>query len=235
MSYVAVGVSVAMIVAGTAINYYNTEQTEKKAQDTEANEINQQTALDKKANADTQAMLQKDAANDSDTSQRSALMNQFQTALKANSATATGGLNQVGNVSSAYTKAANDAASGISEYANSQAGNLSNMLAPTLQRQNENAALANYGSQIGAISQQSQGDAALANIKLQGIQANPWLSAVGNGLEAYGSSSLGSAGGGMLTGGGSGSFGGYPTTTNANGQPVLALNPNAAGTQITYN
>jgi hypothetical protein len=231
MSYVAVGVSVALMVAGTAINYYNTEQTENKQQNTEAQEIEQQTALDKKANADTQAMLNKDAANDSDTAQRSQLMTQFQNALKANSSTATGGLNQVGNVSSAYTKAANDAASGISQYATDQADNLSSIMAPSLQRQNENAALASYGSQIGAISQQSQGDAALANIKMQGIQANPWLSAVASGMESYGSSSLGS---GMLSGG-SGGFGGYGTTTNANGQTVLALNPNAAGTTINYN
>jgi hypothetical protein len=231
MSFVAVGASAALIVAGAAINYYNTEQTEQKAENTEANEIEQQTALDKKANQDTQQLLNKDASNDNDTSQRSALMNQFQTALKANSPTATGGLNQVGNVSSAYTKAANDAASGISEYANSQASNLSNIMAPSLQRQNENAALAAYGSQIGAIGQQSQGDAALANIKLQGIQANPWLSAVGDGLESYGASGLGV---GMLTGGG-GVSGGYPTTLNANGQQVLAINPNNAGSQITYN
>lgn len=199
MSYVAVGVSVAMIVAGTAINYYNTEQTAKRADQAQAQEINQQSALERKANADTQAMLTKDAQNNNDTTQRSQLMTQFQKALAANQPNATGGLNQVGAVSGAYTKAANDAASGISQYATGQAGNLSDMSAPFLQRQSENSALANYGSQIGAINQQSQGDAALADIKMRGIQQNPWLAAVGNGLTSYGTSSMG---GGMLTGGG---------------------------------
>jgi hypothetical protein len=154
-------------------------------------------------------MLNKDQQNNNDTAQRSQLMNQFQTALKANAPQATGGLNQVGNVSSAYTKAANDAASGISQYATDQAGNLSSMMAPTLQRQNENSLLAGYGSQIGAINQQSQADAALANIRMRGIQQNPWLAAVGNGLTSMGSSGMGA---GMLGGGG-----GTPTAIDANG------------------
>jgi hypothetical protein len=216
----ALTIAVAASVAAAGLEYYNQTQTEDREDQNEANEINQQSALDKKANQDTQQLLQKDAANNSDTSQKSALMNQFQTALKANAAQATGGLNQVGNVSSAYTKAANDAASGISEYANSQAGDLSSIMAPSLQRQNENAALATYGSQIGAISQQSQGDAALANIKAQGIQANPWLSAAAAGLSSFGSMEGGSAG--MLTGGSSSPYGGVMYANGAT-TPTLGL------------
>ena len=232
MSYVAVGVSVAMLVAGTAINYYNTQQTEHRADQAQAQEIEQQTALDKKANADTQAMLNKDAQNNNDTSQRSQLMTQFQKALASNAPNATGGLNQVGAVSGAYTKAANDAASGISQYATGQANNLSDMSAPFLQRQSENAALANYGSQIGAISQQSQGDAALANIKMQGIQQNPWLAAVGNGLVSYGSSSLGS---GMLTGGGGGAANSpYSGVVYANGASAPSTATNGLLVNLPY-
>lgn len=200
MSYVAVGISVAAIVAGTAVNYYNTQQTAKRADQAQAQEIQQQSALDRKANAQTQAMLQKDAANNSDTSQRSQLLDSFQKAIAANQSTAQGGMGQVGAVSSAYTKAANDAALGVSQYANDQAGSLADMNAPYLQRQNENANLAQYGSQIGAINQQSQSDQALANIKMAGIQNNPWLSAIGQGLTSYGMSRMG---GGMMTGGAS--------------------------------
>lgn len=198
MSYVAVGVSVAMLVAGTAINYENQVSAANRADRIQANEIQQQTALQKKSAQDAQQMLSKDQANNSDAAQKSQLMGAFQKAIAANQPTATGGLNQVGNVSSAYTKAANDASLGVSQYAGKQASDLAAMGAPTLQRQNENAGLAQYGSQIGAINQQSAGDAGLANIAMRGVQQNPWLAAVGNGLQSYGSSKLS---GGMLSGG----------------------------------
>jgi hypothetical protein len=207
MSYVAVGVGLAMMVAGTAINYENQQQAANRADRIQAQEIEQQTALQKKANQDTQQMLQKDAANNNDQSQRSQLLNSFQAAIKANQGTATGGLNQVGNVSSAYTKAANDASLGVSQYADSQANSLASMGAPALQRQNENAALANYGSQIGAINQESAADQGLANIKLRGVQANPWLAAIGQGLSSAGRGVMG----GMMTGGGTPTAGDIPT------------------------
>lgn len=203
MSYVAVGVSLAMLVAGTAINYENTQEASNKRDQAAAQEIQQQTGLQKKANQDTQALLNKDQANNSDTSQRSQLLDSFQKAIAAHANTSTGGLNQVGNVSSAYTKAANDAALGVSNYANSQAGSLADMGAPTLQRQGENAGLAQLGSQIGGIQQQSAADQGLANIKMQGTQANPWLAAIAGGLTSAGSSGMGGSGGmgGMLSGG----------------------------------
>lgn len=199
MSFVAAGVSLAMLAVGTYLNYSNQQDTANRADQVEAQNIQRQTALDKKANQDTQQLLQKDAQSNTDTSQKSALLNAFQKAVAANQGTSTGGLNQVGNVSSAYTKAANDAALGVSQYTNKQAGDLASMDAPNLQRQSENANLAQYGSQIGAIGQQSAGDNAVANIRLQGVRPNPWLSAVAQGLTSYGSSGMG----GMMTGGGS--------------------------------
>ncbi len=229
MSYVAVGVSVALAVAGTAINYENQQATAKKADNIEAQNIESQTALDKKANQDTQAMLQKDAANDNDNSQKSSLLSTFQKAVAANQGNATGGLNQVGNVSGAYTKAANDAALGISNYANTQSTNLAGMDAPGLQRQSENANLAAYGSQIGGISQQSAGDAGVANIQLQGVQQNPWLSGIASGLSAAGSSGMG----GMLTGGGStaSAYNGIQYANGANTPTIggLMVNTTPAG------
>lgn len=206
MSFVASGagwVALAAIAAGTAVNYYNTEQTAKRADKAQANEIYQQMGLQRQANADTQSMLKKDASNNSDTSQRSQLLDSFQKAIAANQSTAQGGMGQVGAVSSAYTKAANDASLGVSQYANQQAGSLADMNAPYLQRQNENANLAQYGSEIGSINQQSQSDQALANIKMAGIQNNPWLSAIGNGLTSYGMSRMG---GGMMTGSASAAY-----------------------------
>ncbi len=211
----AMAIAVAASVAAAGLEYYNQTQTEEKQDQAEASNIENQTALDKKANQDTQAMLQKDASGNNDNSQKSSLLNTFQKAVAANQGNATGGLNQVGNVSGAYTKAANDAALGISNYANTQSTNLAGMDAPGLQRQSENANLAAYGSQIGGISQQSQGDAAVANIKLQGIQQNPWLSAAAAGLSSFGSSGMS----GMLTGGGSP----YSGVMYANGATTPAI------------
>lgn len=214
MSFAASGFALAALVVGVGLNYYNQEQTEEKADNVEAQNIEKQTALDKQANQNTQHLLQQDSSNNSDSSQKSALLQQFQKAVAANQSNATGGLNQVGNVSQAYKQAAQNASLGVSQYATNQATALAGMDAPGLQRQQENANLAAYGSQIGAINQQSQGDAALANIQLQGVQQNPWLAAVASGLQAYGTSGAGMGGmmgGGVATGVQSDTGTSYPT------------------------
>lgn len=205
MSFVAVGTYLVLTAAAAGLNYFNTSQEENKANQIEANEINQQTALQKKAAQDTTNLLNKDQATTSDQPQVSNLKQSYLQALQANNANANAAQTQVGNVSSAYNKASNDAALGVSDYSNKQATDLAEMGAPGLQRQGWNANLANYGGQIGAINLASQGDQGVAQVQLNSVHANPWLTALASGLNSYATSGAGMSGltgldGSMATG-----------------------------------
>lgn len=185
MSYVWVGVG--LLAAGTTAQIVNQQQTARRQDNALAASLRQQGQDQQQANVATEQLLNKTAASTPDASQ-SKLLSGFKSALAANQGNATGGLNQVGNVSSAYTKAANDAAEGVTNYGNTTAGLLSAMEAPTVQRQNESALMTDFASQLGLIKQKSASDNFLAQMKLRGIQQDPWLNAAGSVASGLGGS-----------------------------------------------
>lgn len=103
---------------------------------------------------------------------------------------ATGGLNQVGNVSDAYKASGANAALGITDYGNKVADLTSRIDAPNLQRQDEQADRLRFSSQLGGISRDAAGDDFLAKLKLQQIRSNPWGDAAADALGAYGGAKL---------------------------------------------
>lgn len=216
MSYWAVG---AAIVAATA-DYANNQQVAHRQDSELANQLRQQYGLQQQENAQVNQLVQK-TAQSSPNKARSGLLDQFMQELQAKNGNAVRPLAQVGNVSDAYTKAANDAALGISNYGTTNAGLLSAIDAPSLQRQDEAANLSRYGSALNEVKRQSAADQFLSQMRLQSIRPNPWLTAVADGARAY---SMASAGGG---GGLAGSAGGAGNVAN--------VGVNSAGRSVAFN
>lgn len=200
MSWVAVGTAV---LAATA-TYANNRQVARRQDNELARQLRQQYGLQQQQNQQTQQLIQKTAQSSPDAA-KSNLLDQFMAKLRAENPNAVRPLAQVGNVSGAYTKAANDAALGISNYGASNAGLLSAIDAPSLQRQAEAANLSRYGSDLNEIKRRSAADQFLSQMRLQAIRPNPWLTAVADGARAYGMARASGAGGG---GGGSGQMNG---------------------------
>lgn len=216
MSYWAVG---AAIVAATA-DYANNQQVAHRQDSELANQLRQQYGLQQQENAQVNQLVQKTARSSPDKA-RSSLLDQYMQELQAKNGSAVRPLAQVGNVSDAYTKAANDAALGISNYGTTNANLLSAIDAPSLQRQGEAANLSRYGSALNEVKRQSAADQLLSQMRLQSIRPNPWLTAVADGARAY---SMASAGGG---GGLAGSAGGAGNVAN--------VGVNSAGRSVAFN
>jgi hypothetical protein len=189
MTWVAVGLTV-LAAAGTA---YNNKQVANKQDSTLAASLRQQGMLQQQQNVKTNQLIQKTAAS-SPAEAKANLLGQFTQAMQQNKGRSTDNLGQVGNVSSAYTKAANDAASGIASYGNDQAGLLSSIDAPGLQRQQEAEGLQQYATGLNATRQQSASDQFLTQMRLNGIKPNPWIGGVSDAMRAYASAKAGSGG-----------------------------------------
>lgn len=211
MSYYALAAAV-VAAAGTM---YNNQQVADKQDNNAAAALRQQGMLQQQASAKTNALVQKTAAS-TDTTAKSNLLQSYLTEMNQKMGNATAPIAQVGNVSNAYTKAANDATSGISTFGNNQANLLSAIDAPSVQRQGEAADLSRYGTDIGQIQRTSQADNFLAQMRARSIAPNPWITGLTDIAGSY-ARTAGSGGSGGGTGlstadgtgvAGSGAFGG---------------------------
>lgn len=191
MPYVAIGLA----LAAAAGNYYNQKQVANKQDSTLAASLRQQGMLQQQQSAKANQLIQKTAAS-SPAQAKASLLDQFQQSMQQNKARSTATLGQVGNVSSAYTKAANDAASGIANYGADQAGLLSSIDAPGLQRQAEAENLQKYATDLNQTRAQSASDQFLTNMRLNGIKPNPWISGVTDAMRSYALAKAGSSKGG---------------------------------------
>jgi hypothetical protein len=204
MTWVAVGLTV-LAAAGTM---YNNQQVANRQDSTLAASLRQQGMLQQQQNAKTSQLIQKTSESNPATA-KADLLGQFTQAMQQNKSRATNPLNQAGAVSSAYTKAANDAATGISAYGADQAGLLSSIDAPGLQRQQEAENLQQYATGLNQTKQQSASDQFLAQMKLNSIKPNPWIGGVTDAMRSY---AMAKAGG---TGGSTGTGTALPTTDGA--------------------
>ena len=214
MSYVAVGVALVTAAAG----YVNQRQVAAKQDRTAAQNIRTQTALQGQANQKTNQLIDQ-VTNSSPAAAQKSLMDAYTQELNSKRALSNSNLNQVGNVSDAYRKAANDAAQGISTYGNTTAGLLSAIDAPGLQRQGETSDLSQYASALGGISQASRDATGIEQLQLAGIQPNPWLSALSQAGSAFsrtyspgGTAAAGGTGGGFNGATGTGTYTGTGST-----------------------
>jgi hypothetical protein len=212
MSYVMVAAGVIAAIGATA-TYVNARNTANRQDSQLAQSLRQQGQLQQEANAKSNELIQKTAQSSAQPAQAS-LLDQFTGELNRKAALANGGLGQAGKVSDAYNQAANDAASGIADYGKTRAGLISAIDAPMLQRQQEGANLQDFATQINQLKDQSSAQQFLTQMKLRGIQPNPYLTAV-SGISSGVSSGLasrgfggGSAGGAVNDGTGSVLFNG---------------------------
>ncbi len=212
MAYVAIGLA----LAAAAGNYYNQQQVANKQDSTLAASLRQQGMLQQQQGAKANQLIQKTAASNP-TQAKQDLLGQFTQAMQQNKGRATNTLGQVGNVSSAYTKAANDAASGIASYGNDQAGLLSSIDAPGLQRQAEAENLQKYATDLNQTKAQSASDQFLTQMRLNGIKPNPWIGGVTDAMRSYALAKAGS--------GGSGGTGTALSTTDGSGPASGAAAP----------
>lgn len=218
--WVSVGVAV-VAAAGTA---YNNKQVANKQDSTLAASLRQQGMLQQQQNAKTNQLIQKTAAS-SPAAAKANLLGQFTQAMQQNKGRATNPLNQVGNVSNAYTQAANDATSGIAQYGNDQAGLLSSIDAPGLQRQQEAEGLQQYATGLNATKQQSASDQFLTQMQLNNIKPNPWIAGVSDAMRSYATAKAGS-GGASTADTGAGAWNGGTVSYDSGGLGVNMPNAN---------
>jgi hypothetical protein len=198
MTYVLVAAG-TLAAIGAATSYVNARNTANRQDSALAASLRQQGQLQQQANAQTNQLVQKVGDSSAQPAQKS-LMAQFTDVLNAKKANATGGLDQAGNVSTAYTKAANDANAGITDYGNQRAGIISAIDAPTMQRTAEGEDLQSYATALNNIKGQSQAQQFLTQMRLKGIAPNPWLTAV-SGISSGAASGVASMYGGSGGGG----------------------------------
>ncbi len=79
--------------------------------------------------------------------------------------------------------------------------------APQQLRRREGLSSGNLASQLGLIGRQAQSDDYLANLELQSIRANPWLTAAAQAAQGYAQGYSGRAGASTSSAGSTGGFG----------------------------
>lgn len=194
MSWVTVAIMVGTAVAGEVES-----QKVAKAQDNSlAQEMTQQQATEKKNAAATAAMVANQKKQPQQTQQTAATSEQkFQQALKANASTSAAPLNAIGDVSSAYKKAKQNAALGVADNVNTFSNLTASMAAPGRTRQANQGALADYGIGMNLNNQAQAGQDYVDQLKRQSIRTSPWLSMLLSGASGYAKGAgIANAGGG---------------------------------------
>lgn len=179
-------VTVAVMV-GTALVGEEESQQVAKAQDNSlAQEMRQQQATEAKNAAATSAMVanQKKLPQQTQT-QANTAQQKFQQELKANAATAAAPLNAVGDVSTAYKKAKQNAALGVADNVGTFSNLTANMAAPGRARQANQGSIADYGIGMNLSNAAQAGQDYTDQLKRQSIRTNPWLSMLLSGANGY--------------------------------------------------
>jgi hypothetical protein len=189
-------------VAASALQYKNQKDTANKQDRNLAAQLRSQAATREQASSRTQQLIQQQQQQTSQP-QETAAKQQYNAALTANKAMSVAPLANVGNVSDAYTKAADAARQGISTYGADRAANVAAIEAPVQMRRDNVRNIDQYGQDLNTMWRNQRGQDFLSNLKLQGIHQNPWMNMLASGMKAY-AGAAGGSGGGAMTGGGGG-------------------------------
>lgn len=186
----AIWIPLVMSAVATGASVYNSNQTAKRQDKQLASQLRSQADKQRQADARTAQLIQQQAAS-TDADERAGSLAKFTEQIQAHKAQAQRPLQSVGAVSDAYKQAGSDAALGMGQYAGNIASLLSSIDAPTQQRQNDALLAGRYQTDIGQLRRFSDGDDFLHQMRLRGIQRNPWIdagaSALGGAANAYGS------------------------------------------------
>lgn len=168
------GVGIGLLLASAAANHFNNQQVAKKQDNILAGQIRQQGVRQQEADQAIAEAMRERAAQGAE-NDRTAIGNQYLDQVRAAQANAQRGLGQVGAVSRAYQTDANDAALGIGDYGARTADLMARIDAPAQQRQREGIADARVAMDLDQIGRRSRADDYLAQLRLRGVQRNPWI------------------------------------------------------------
>jgi len=195
MSWWVVGTTVAAAVVDT----YNTKNTARKQDNALANK-ERMDAFSKSLASQRVNQLVNKTKQSSPVQIKNQDLGQYLNTIRRGWQATTGGLASKGKNSSAYDQAAADAASGISNYATTRAGNIAAVQAPMQQRQQEAIDRSNAGMDLNSIAERQKMQDFLANLRISSIHRNPWLDILSSGLKAYGGAKAAGATGGTPSG-----------------------------------
>lgn len=177
---------------GMGVTQYNTNQTEKRTKNALNQQLADQDARQKEAQALVDATLNRTSDSDPDAA-RTTAMDGYLDQLRKTQGLATAGLGQIGAVSDRYTAAAEAANQGIFDTGLRRADQFARIDAPLTQRMNEGIDFGRLSSDLGRVGAKSDTDRFLGTLRMQlASRRNPGLDAAGSLLTSYGSS-----GGGM--------------------------------------
>lgn len=190
----AAAIPLIMSAASAGMQYYNTQQTNKRQDSELARQIADQSRRQSEADALVHDALTKQRdSNPAD--EQSAALNQYLQQLQRTQGNATHGLDQLGAVSDRYTADAAGATNDIAATGANTADIFSRIDAPVTQRQNEGIAFGRLASDLDRIRARSASDELLGQIRMSKIQRNPFLDAAASAASAYGGSYGGKSGG----------------------------------------
>lgn len=178
---------VAAVSAGA--QYYNTQQTAHRQDNALAQQIRDQAAQQREADARVTKTVQDTAASNPDAARASAL-DQYVTQLKRHQAAADGNLAMPVGGSDAFKADAAKAAMGVQDYGTKFADLMSRIDAPALQRQQEAFNFGDLGTDLTNIKRNAAGQDFLDELRLRSIRRNPWVdmaSQMGMAYATYGS------------------------------------------------
>lgn len=185
---VAIPAIISALGAGTSA--VAADQAAKKQDKDAAAGIMRQAELQKEASGEVNKRIQTIAQSNPD-AERDTAQAGFMDAIKKARANGAPFSTVPGAASSRFSEES-AAASDAQGAENTQlASNSARLLAPSLQRLHEGEGIADTTAQLGLLGSRSAGENFLTRLRIAGRRTNPWISALGTGLSAYGSASAG--------------------------------------------
>lgn len=172
----SVWVPLAIAAVSAGAQYYNTQQTARKQDNALAEQIRNQAAQQREADARVAKAVQDTAASNPDAARTDAL-DQYVQQLRRHQEAATGNLNTPVGASQAFRQDAADAALGVKNYGDQFANLMSRIDAPAIQRQQEAFNFGDLSTDIAGIKRNASGQDFLDELRLRSIRRNPWIDA----------------------------------------------------------
>jgi hypothetical protein len=185
----AVWVPLVMSAVATGASIYNTNQTAKKADNTAAAGIRQQSKNQQETAARINKSLQFAQQSKPDEAKATAEA-QYMNQINRKKGQANAQLGQRKTMGSAFNEAAAGAEQNVLTGASQDAGLMARIDAPQLQRQNEQFAYGNLGMDLDVSGRNVQQDEFMNRLALSRIRRNPYLdagaAALNGGARGYG-------------------------------------------------
>ncbi len=211
-------IALALAAAGSAASYENTRRTAKKQDHALAEQLRNQGAKQRQADARVGEQLDDLAGSNSDAARNESLDSYMQTLRRGRAQMQAGLAPTIG--SDTFRQDAAGAAQGVERYATETADLMSKIEAPTRQRQQEGFGFGRTASDLGLIARDAAGQNYVDQLRLMAIRRNAGLDfaagLMGTGSQAFAAG----AGTGAATNPDPqyGAYGGaYATTRSGNG------------------